>query len=146
MRHGSVSSPVLFGYYMEELTIVIAKRDIGCKVADHFTGILVYADDIVLLAPRRRAMQLMAGICSSYAGEHNLLFSTNASPSKSKSNSKCLIFLTVIQYSNTQNRVCDFVLNGQGCHMVEAVNILVILWTRALIIRICKLKKKGGGV
>ena len=33
---------------------------------------------------------VMVGICSSYDGEHNLLFSTNVIPSKSKS--QCLIF------------------------------------------------------
>ena len=59
VRQGSVLSPILFGYYMEDLINVIAKRNIGCKVGDHFTGILAYAYDIVLLAPRRHALQLM---------------------------------------------------------------------------------------
>ncbi len=64
-------------------------RNCGCKVGDHFTVILVYGDDIVLLALWCPGLQLiiMVGICSSYAGEHNLLFSTNLIPSKSKGKS-----------------------------------------------------------
>ncbi len=89
VQQGSVLSPILFHYYMEDLISVVVKRNIGCKVGD-FTGILVYADDIMSLAPRHRALQLMVDICSPYDGEHNLLFSANVIPSKSKS--KCLIF------------------------------------------------------
>ncbi len=51
VRQVSVLSPILFGYYimyMEDLISFTVKRNIGCKVDDHFTGILVYADDIVL--------------------------------------------------------------------------------------------------
>ncbi len=69
VRQGSVLSPILFGYYMEELIEIIVKRNIGCIIGDLFTGILVYADDIVLLAPRRHALQLMVHTCSSYANE-----------------------------------------------------------------------------
>ena len=72
---------------MDDLINVIVKRNIGCKVGGHFTGILVYAINIVLLAPRRQALQLMVDIhaYSLYAGEHNFLFSTNVIPIKSKS-------------------------------------------------------------
>ncbi len=57
VRQGSVLYLILFGYCMEDLMNVITKRNIGCKVGDHFIGILVYANSIVLLAPRRQALQ-----------------------------------------------------------------------------------------
>ena len=90
VRQGSILSPILFGFYMEDLIRIVIRNKIGCKVGDVFTGILVYADDIVLLAPRRQALQLMVDTCSNYAINHNLLFSTNPDPSKSKS--KCMYF------------------------------------------------------
>ena len=79
---------------------------------------LVYADDIyiVLLAPRRQALQLMVVICSSYAGEHNLLFSTNVIPTKSKS--KCLIFSH--SYTIACADVSPIVLNGQTLPYVSS--------------------------
>ncbi len=62
---------------MEELIEIIVKRNIGCKIGDLFTRILLCADNIVLLAPRRQALQLLVDTCSSYAKEHNLIFITN---------------------------------------------------------------------
>ena len=48
-----------------------------------------YADDIVLLAPCRETMARMLSKCEEYAQKHNLQFSTDDNPKKSKS--KCLL-------------------------------------------------------
>ena len=52
-------------------------------------GVLVYADDVLLMAPTRGAMQMMLYKCQAYAAEHNIMFSTDPNPSKSKT--KCII-------------------------------------------------------
>ena len=44
-----------------------------------------------LLAPTRAALQDMINTCVEYANEHNLTFSTEINPKKSKT--KCMIFL-----------------------------------------------------
>ena len=54
-------------------------------------GVVVYADDILLMAPNRTAMQLMLNKCEDYAARHNIMFSTDPIPEKSKS--KC-VFVT----------------------------------------------------
>ena len=51
-------------------------------------GAFGYADDLVLLAPSRTAMQLMLKSCEEFAIKYNLEFSTDTNPNKSKS--KCL--------------------------------------------------------
>ena len=56
-----------------------------------YLGIFGYADDNFLLAPSRDALQNMLDTCDEYAKEHNLRFSTNVIPAKSKT--KCLAFL-----------------------------------------------------
>ena len=43
---------------------------------------------LILLAPSRTAMKTMLQVCERYAADHNLLFSTDPEPSKSKS--KCV--------------------------------------------------------
>ena len=103
---------------MEDLIIVIVKSNIGYKVCDHFSGILVYAVDIVLLAPWRQALQLMVDIhvCSLYAGEHKLLFSTNIVPIKSKN--KCLICSH--SYTIGCTDVIPIVSNGQRLPYVSS--------------------------
>ncbi len=50
---------------MAELIHIIVKRNIGCKLGDLFTGILVYTDDIVLLVPRRQGLDISPlGLCT----------------------------------------------------------------------------------
>ena len=47
-----------------------------------------YADDLVLLAPSRTAMELMLTASEEFGGRNNLLFSTDPDPEKSKT--KCV--------------------------------------------------------
>ena len=54
-------------------------------------GAAGYADDLVLLAPSRETMAKMLEVCEEYAGKHNLVFSTDTNPKKSKS--KCVFML-----------------------------------------------------
>ena len=54
-------------------------------------GAAGYADDIILMAPSRTSMKIMLEKCEQYASDHNLVFSTDPDPKKSKT--KCL-FMT----------------------------------------------------
>ena len=53
-------------------------------------GSFCYADDVILLAPTRHSLQLMLNICEEFSNSHNMLFSTDPNPVKSKT--KCLYF------------------------------------------------------
>ena len=53
-----------------------------------WVGAAGYADDLILLAPSRTAMQHMLKTCDQYAAEFNLQFSTDPVPALSKT--KCL--------------------------------------------------------
>ena len=63
----------------------------GCHIGGVWLGAAGYADDIILMAPSRTAMAMMLEKCESYAIEHNLVYSTDPNPRKSKT--KCL-FMT----------------------------------------------------
>ena len=47
-------------------------------------GATGYADDLILLAPTRSAMAKMLEVCERYANDHNITFSTDVNPTKSK--------------------------------------------------------------
>jgi len=51
VEKGGVLSPVLFCLHVYGLLVKLYKADIGCFVGSNFVGALVYANDIVLLAP-----------------------------------------------------------------------------------------------
>ena len=53
-------------------------------------GAAAFADDLALMAPDRHSLQRMMKACEDYGKEHNLAFSTDPDPSKSKT--KCVIF------------------------------------------------------
>ena len=50
-------------------------------------GVVGFCDDILHMALTRSAMQAMLDTCEQYAGDHNLQFSTDPDPSKSKTKS-----------------------------------------------------------
>ena len=100
-RQGSVLSPAIFSVYMDDLIGRLRKSGVGCYLGNVFCGVVGYADDILLLAPSRSAMVQMLRICESYAEEHNLQFSTDADPIKSKS--KCIFMKGTSKRQNPVN-------------------------------------------
>jgi len=47
---GGVLRPVLFCVYMDGLLAYLIFADFGCYIGHMFTGVIVYAEDIALLA------------------------------------------------------------------------------------------------
>mgnify|MGYP003326992013 CR=1 FL=1 len=88
VHQGSVASPILFSCYVDKLIKKLRASNIGCRIADEYFGIFVYADDIFLLAASRPGLQAMVNICQEFAKEHFMQFSTDPDPSKFKT--KCL--------------------------------------------------------
>ena len=89
-RQGSVLSPIFFSLYLDDLLKKLRKMSLGCHISGIWYGALGYADDLILISPSRESMAQMLKTCEEYAEEHNLEFSTDPNPNKSKS--KCLYF------------------------------------------------------
>ena len=85
-RQGSVLSPTLFSVYLDDLLKELRHLGLGCHVGGVWVGAAGYADDLILLSPSRTDMVSMLKVCEQYAERHNLLFSADPNPSKSKSN------------------------------------------------------------
>ena len=58
-RQGSVLSPCIFALYMDELLEELMKLGVGCHIGNVFFGAASFADDVILMAPSRSAMQMM---------------------------------------------------------------------------------------
>ena len=85
MKQGAVSSPFLF-IYMNKLISRLRVYGTGCQLGGVFMGILINADDIILLAPSVNGIQNMVKICELFS----MKSSTNNVVEKSKT--KCIIF------------------------------------------------------
>ena len=57
-RQASVLSPAFFAIYIDDLLQRLRELGVGFHIADKFLGAAWFADDIVLLAPSRGAMEL----------------------------------------------------------------------------------------
>ena len=84
-RQGSVFSPDAWTCYTDPLMQQLRTLGVGCQLAGLFMGAFLYSDDQLLLAPNRRAMELMLEEVERFAAVSNIQFSTDPDPSKSKS-------------------------------------------------------------
>ena len=87
-RQGAILSPIFWALYADPLLVRLRQLGLGAHVAGLFMGAVCYADDVLLIAPTRSAMQRMLLEMEMFAEESNIVFSTSATPSKSKS--KCI--------------------------------------------------------
>ena len=84
-RQGSVLSPALFTVYVKELQDKLKTMSTGWHIRATFLGAVAWADNFLLTAPTRGAMQSMLDVCSSSAAEVGLQFITDPNPARSKS-------------------------------------------------------------
>ena len=67
VRQGGVLSAKIFAVYLDKLLLKLRETKIGCYIADKFVASVLYADDLCLLAPTRKALQVLLNTCSKYA-------------------------------------------------------------------------------
>ena len=79
-----VLSPALFTVYVQEMLDRLQALGQGCHVGHTFLGAVAWANDFLLTAPSRGAMQSMLDVASVFALKVGLEFLTDPNPAKSK--------------------------------------------------------------
>ena len=67
VRQGCVMSPILFSFFINGLAREIKEKGKGIKVGERKVCLLMYADDIVLLAETAEDLQNMLDVVTEYA-------------------------------------------------------------------------------
>jgi hypothetical protein len=67
VRQGCVLSPVLFAIFIDGVAEELRELGIGVPVGDEVLSLLMYADDIVLLAESEEELQNMLGVVYEYS-------------------------------------------------------------------------------
>ena len=62
-------SPIIFTMYINKLLVILTTSGIWCHI-----GALSYADDITLLCPGIRGLNVIIVLCCEYAKEYNVTF------------------------------------------------------------------------
>ena len=91
VKQGAILSAILYCVYTNGLFQELRRMKIGCHIGTNYVGVVGYADDLFLMSPTLDGLQDMLIVCEKYAEKHNLKFSTDTNPVKSKT--KCMAFL-----------------------------------------------------
>ena len=70
--------------YLDDLLKQLRYLKLGAYVAGVWMGATGYADDLLLLAPVRSVLAEMVRVCEEYGKKHNMVFSMDSVPAKSK--------------------------------------------------------------
>ena len=76
---GGILSPYLFCVYMDDLSKKINNVNAGCIIGAALINHLMYADDLVLLAPSSMGLSMLLSACSDYGTEHDIKYNSTKS-------------------------------------------------------------------
>jgi len=63
VRQGGVLSPVLFAVYVNDIITRVESSGYGCEIAGNCVGILMYADDLLLISATCNGLSRLIEIC-----------------------------------------------------------------------------------
>ena len=66
VRQGGILSPYLFCVYMDDLSQKLYNVNAGCYMGTELVNNLMYADDMVILAPSHVGLSMLVYVCSDY--------------------------------------------------------------------------------
>ena len=98
---------------MDELIQKLKRLNIGCYFFDVFAAALFYADDMAILAPSVRALQILLNVCEAYCSEWDICL--NAKKTKN------------LYFGKPITTLCKLSLNGKEIEWVEEWSYLGVV-------------------
>ena len=113
VKQGGINSPEFFGCYIDGIALILRNLSIGCYLFGIFVGMLLFADDLCLLAPTRKALEVMISECAKFFTSLGLSFNAKKS--------RILVFSkNIIDYSILKP-IC---IDGVAIDYVDSVKYL----------------------
>ena len=113
VRQGGILSPYLFNVYMDGLSDKLNMSRYGCITSSRNVNHLMYADDLVLVAPSAKGMRELLHICELYGTEQDIKYN----PKKSA--------ILICRSLYTKNvSFAPFSIKGESINIVNKVKYL----------------------
>ena len=79
VKQGGILSPHLFNVYMDDLSVILNKLQIGCIYAGTIINHLMYADDLCIFSPSVSGLRKLTNCCEKYGDIFNITYNVNKS-------------------------------------------------------------------
>ena len=76
VRQGGILSPLLFNIYVDDLSHMLNRTQVGCTINGVIYNHLIYADDTVLIAPSARALQTLLNHCDEFSKNCDIIYNS----------------------------------------------------------------------
>lgn len=63
VRQGGVLSPYFFAIFIDDIVLAVNRTNVGCYISGKCVSIILYADDIILIAPSVEGLQKLLTVC-----------------------------------------------------------------------------------
>ena len=79
VRQGGVLSPDFYSIYVDDLLSKLERSGKGCFVNLIFAAALFYADDMAIMSPSIKGLELLLNICGEYCAEWDICLNAKKS-------------------------------------------------------------------
>ena len=108
VKQGDIISPVLFSMYLNDLATGIKELNCGVEINASNLAILLYADDIVLIAPDEKCLQKMIDFVSDWCKKWRMAINTDKTQIVHFRPSKSEITKTIFHLANVDLKTVSF--------------------------------------